>query len=63
MKNFLISLVGIVVVGYLFSLIANFFDIKSTYYIPFTAWIISLLIFNMFLEQNHENIFMKEMTN
>lgn len=54
----LISLGGIIFVGFLFTLIANFFDIKAIYYIPIMMWAIALLLFNIFLEQEHENIFM-----
>jgi len=58
--NFFISLglmFLIIVVG---SLIGKFFDIKEHYYIPFIIWGVALCIFNIILEKNHVNIFMKE---
>ena len=43
------------------SLLGKFFDIQPHIYMPFIIWGIALCIFNLFLEQNHENVFMAEL--
>lgn len=42
------------------SLLGKFFDIPSHYYVPFLIWGIALCIFNLFLEKDHKNIFLKK---
>lgn len=61
--NFLWSIAGIIFIITVSSLLGNFFDIQPKFYIPFMVWLISLFIFNMFLEKQHINIFMKEIKN
>jgi len=63
MNNFLISFIGIIIITTVISLISNFFDISTIYYIPFLGWIIALLLFNIFLDKNKTNIFMQEIKN
>jgi hypothetical protein len=58
MSNLLISLSGIIFISSLFGLIGKFFDIEPYYYVPFLAWFVALLIFNIFLEKRHLNVFM-----
>ena len=40
--------------------IGTFFDVGLTYYLPFMLWIIALCIFNLFLDKEHVNIYLKE---
>tara|TARA_X000000368_G_C23043936_1_gene718270 strand:+ start:2568 stop:2759 length:192 start_codon:yes stop_codon:yes gene_type:complete len=61
MNNFLVSIIGILISVSVVSLMGKFFDIDGFYYIPFLAWIIGLLIINMFLDKEHVNIFMKQL--
>jgi hypothetical protein len=49
----------LIISGYL---IGNFFGIGLEYYMPFLLWLIALCIFNMFLDKQHVNIYMKNMT-
>jgi hypothetical protein len=42
------------------SLLGRFFDVEMYVYMPFMIWFVALCIFNIFLEKNHVNIFMKE---
>lgn len=60
MNNLLMSLSGIIFITSLFGLIGKFFDIEPYFYIPFLAWFVALLIFNIFLEKHHLNVFMRE---
>jgi hypothetical protein len=46
----------LIISGYL---IGNFFGIGLEYYMPFLLWLIALCIFNMFLDKQHVNIYMK----
>ena len=59
MYNLIISLGGIFMLISVSSLIGRFFDIKEFYYMPFIYWGIALFIFNIFLDKQHQNIFMK----
>ena len=63
MNKILISLVGIFFLLVIFSLIGNFFNVDTIYYVPFMLWGIMLFIMNMFLEKEHINKFMKEAKN
>jgi hypothetical protein len=60
MNNLLFSLSGIILISSLLGLIGKFFDIEPYYYVPFLAWFAALLIFNIFLEKHHLNVFMGE---
>ena len=62
MNHILLSIILIFFLTLIISLIGNFFDIDQLYYVPFILWFVALCIMNMFLEKNHENIFMKEIT-
>lgn len=62
MNKILLSSIFIFFIALTMSLIGNFFDIDQLYYLPFMLWFIALCIMNMFLEKNHENIFMKEIS-
>ena len=63
MNNIVISIIIIVIFTSVMSIVARFFDIHSIYYVPFMMWIIALGIFNMFLDKDTENIFMKDIIN
>lgn len=63
MSNFILSLSGIIILVSVVSLIGSFFDIQAIYYLPFTGWLVTLLIFNMFLESDASNYFMKNIKN
>ena len=41
-------------------LIGRFFDISMTYYMPFLLWLLALCIFNIFLDKQHVNIYLKD---
>jgi hypothetical protein len=58
--NFLWSIAGIIFVTTISSLLGSFFDVDEKFYVPFMVWFIALFLFNMFLEKQHINIFMKE---
>lgn len=60
MNNIIVSFVIMfitIICGYI---MGNFFDISLTYYLPFLLWIIALCIFNLFLDKQHVNIYMKD---
>jgi len=63
MNNFLTSLIGIIIFTSLMSLLGKFFDIDPLYYIPYMMWIVAIFIFNMFLDKEPSNIFMKDIQN
>ena len=41
-------------------LIGAFFGIKIEYYMPFLLWLLALCVFNMFLNQQHVNIYLEK---
>jgi len=41
-------------------LIGSFLDVGLQYYMPFLLWLLALCIFNMFLDKQHVNIYMKD---
>lgn len=59
MNNIVISFGLIFLLIIVISMISKFFGIKEIYYIPFIIWGITLCIFNLILEKNHTNIFLK----
>ncbi len=61
--NILWSIAGIIIITTISALLSNFFGIDQKYYLPFVIWFISLFLFNMFLEKEHINIFMKDILN
>ena len=63
MNKFLTSLIGIIVFTSIMSLLGKFFDIDPMYYIPFMMWIIAIFVFNMFLDKETTNLFMKDIQN
>lgn len=63
MNKYLISLIGIILVTSIISLLAKFFDIDEMNYIPYMMWIIALFVFNIFLDKESSNIFMKDIQN
>jgi hypothetical protein len=54
--SFLIMFI-LIISGYL---IGSFFDVGLQYYMPFLLWLLALCIFNMFLDKQHVNIYMKK---
>ena len=40
--------------------IGTFFGIKIEYYLPFLLWLLALCVFNMFLNQQHVNIYLEK---
>ena len=59
-NNTLLSL-GLMVVLLLSGfLIGKFFDIGMEYYMPFLVWLLALCIFNLFLDKEHVNVYLKE---
>jgi len=56
--GFSLLIISILIIsGYL---IGNFFGIGLEYYMPFLLWLIGLCIFNMFLDKQHVNIYLKD---
>lgn len=41
-------------------LIGAFFGIKIEYYMPFLLWLLALCVFNMFLNQQHVNMYLEK---
>lgn len=60
MNNIAVSFLIIFILVASGSLIGKFFDISLTYYMPFLLWLVGLCIFNMFLDKQHVNIYMKD---
>ena len=60
MNNIAVSFLIIFILVASGSLIGKFFDISMTYYMPFLLWLVGLCIFNMFLDKQHVNIYMKD---
>jgi len=59
-KNTLMSL-GLMFVLLLSGfLIGKFFDVRMEYYMPFLVWLLALCIFNIFLDKQHVNKYLKE---
>ena len=62
MNNIAVSFLIIFILLVSGSLIGKFFDISLIYYMPFLLWLVGLCIFNMFLDKQHVNIYMKDIT-
>ena len=60
MNNIAVSFLIIFILLVSGSLIGKFFDISLIYYMPFLLWLVGLCIFNMFLDKQHVNIYMKD---
>ena len=60
MNNIAVSFLIIFILVASGSLIGKFFDISLTYYMPFLLWLVGLCIFNMFLDKQHVNIYIKD---
>ena len=60
LSNITISLILmfiLIISGYL---ISSFFDLEIAYYMPYVLWLLGLVIFNMFLDKYHVNIYKKK---
>lgn len=57
----LYSLLLITLIFFSAFLIGNFFNIETYIYMPIIIWLVALCIFNIFLEQEHENIYVSYM--
>ena len=57
--SFLIMFI-LIISGYL---IGSFFDVGLQYYMPFLLWLLALCIFNIFLDKQHVNIYLKDLKN
>ena len=60
MNNIAVSFLIIFILIISGSLIGKFFDISMVYYMPFLLWLVGLCIFNMFLDKQHVNIYLKD---
>ena len=60
MNNIAVSFLIIFILLVSGSLIGKFFDISLIYYMPFLLWLVGLCIFNMFLDKQHVNIYLKD---
>jgi uncharacterized membrane protein len=59
-KNIVLSLSLMLVLIFSGYLIGTFFSIGLEYYMPFLVWLLALCIFNIFLDKNHVNVYLKE---
>ena len=59
MNKIVISLGVIFVLIMVISMIGNFFNIKQEYYLPYIFWLVTLCVLNILLDEQHENVFMK----
>lgn len=60
MNNIAVSFLIIFILIISGSLIGKFLDISMMYYMPFLLWLVGLCIFNMFLDKQHVNIYLKD---
>jgi len=60
MNNIAVSFLIIFILIISGSLIGKFVDISMMYYMPFLLWLVGLCIFNMFLDKQHVNIYLKD---
>ncbi len=60
MNNITLSLLIMFILILSGYLIGKFFDISLEYYMPFLLWLLALCIFNMVLDKQHVNIYMKD---
>jgi uncharacterized membrane protein len=59
-KNIVLSLSLMLILIFSGYLIGTFFSIGLEYYMPFLVWLLALCIFNIFLDKNHVNVYLKE---
>ena len=59
MNNIIVSFVIMLIIILCGYLIGKFFDVGLQYFMPFLLWLLALCIFNMFLDKQHVNIYMK----
>jgi hypothetical protein len=60
MNNIALSFLLMFIIVISSYLIGSFFDVGLQYYMPFLLWFLALCIFNMFLDKQHVNIYMKK---
>ena len=58
-KNIILSVSLMLVLIFSGYLIGKFFGISLEYYMPFLIWLLSLCIFNIFLDKNHVNVYLE----
>jgi len=63
MNNIALSIFIMSAVIFCGYLIGKFFDVSLEYYMPFLLWLLALCIFNMFLDKQHVNIYLKDLKN
>jgi hypothetical protein len=59
-KNIIISVSLMLVLIFSGYLIGTFFSIGLEYYMPFLIWLLALCVFNIFLDKQHVNVYLKE---
>ena len=59
-KNVVISISLMLVLIFSGYLIGTFFSIGLEYYMPFLIWLLALCVFNIFLDKQHVNVYLKE---
>ena len=59
-KNIILSVSLMLVLIFSGYLIGKFFGISLEYYMPFLIWLLALCIFNIFLDKNHVNVYLRE---
>ena len=59
MNEFLITSVALFSIITIASLLGRFFSIPLSTYLPFVLWAIAIYLFNIFLNKEHTNSFMK----
>lgn len=60
MNNIALSFFIMSIVIFCGYLIGKFFDVSLEYYMPFLLWLLALCIFNMFLDKQHVNLYLKD---
>jgi hypothetical protein len=60
LSNITISLILIFILILSGYLISAFFDLEIAYYMPYILWLLGLVIFNLFLDKQHINIYKKK---
>ena len=63
MNNSTLSFLGMIILIFSGYVMGKFFDIGLEYYMPFLLWFLALCVFNMVLDKQHVNIYLKDMKN
>lgn len=59
MNKVLVSISLIALLSIVGNLIAKFFDVPMSFYMPLLVWLIGLCLFDIFLDRDHISLFFK----